>query len=146
MYDRDCRSSHLGLFLGGTLFGLAAGATAMFFLAPRSGKASRKMVVNRVEEIRDYAMDTMEEVNERVEDIFGEVNNITKSLYNDARKLWTKQVKTLNHSLDKIDKDKYGEMIDSVMDSLRSNKKYSVDELTKVKRYLNTEVKKLVAG
>lgn len=138
-----CTKSNAGAFAVGAVVGLAAGATAMFFLAPRSGKASRKMVAHRIEEIKDYTQDATEEINRRVKEVFGEVNDITKALYGDARKLWTKQVKTLNTSWDQIDKDKYNEMIDNVMVSLKDSKKYSADELNKVKRYLTTEVKKV---
>jgi gas vesicle protein len=145
--ERCCHGgAHAGFFVGGALLGLAAGAVSMFFLAPRAGKESRKMVAKRVNEIKEYTQENAEEVKERVQEIFGEVTKLTTALYNDARKLWNKQVTTITNAFGKIDKDKYAKMIDDVVETLESSKKYSEGELTKVRKYLISETKRLVAG
>ena len=146
MSEGRCCRSGAGLFVGGAVFGLLAGGVAMFFLAPRPGKESRKMVTKRVEEIKDYAQDSADEVKERVQEIFGEVSKLTTSLYEDVRKLWGKQVKLMGSAFGKVDKNKYSKMIDNVMDALKDSKKYSEIELGKVRKYLATETKRLVAG
>ncbi|MDO5561536.1 MAG: YtxH domain-containing protein [bacterium] len=128
--------------MGGFLFGAAAGAVAMFLLAPRSGKENRKMIQDRVEELSDYIEDERSLIEDKVEEIFGEVNALTTSLFNDARKLWNDQVRTFEKSMDKIDKNKYLEMVDNVMEKLQSSKKYNNNDLTKVKRYLSSEWRK----
>ena len=128
--------------MGGFLFGAAAGAAAMFFLAPRSGKENRKLMQDRLSELSDYIEDERSMMEDKVEEIFGEVNAITTSLFNDARRLWNEQVHTFEKSMDKIDKTKYSEMVDNVVEKLQGNKKYSNTDLNKVKRYLSSEWRK----
>ncbi len=128
--------------LSGMLFGAAAGAAAMFFLAPRSGKENRKMVKDKIGELSDYIEEEKELMEQKVKDIFGEVNALTTSLFNDARRLWNTQVKTFEKSLDKIDKNRYQEMVDNVIEKLQSSKKYDQGHLAKMKRYLTSEWRK----
>jgi gas vesicle protein len=125
--------------LSGLVLGAAAGAGAMFFLSPRSGKANRRMVQNKVQEIGDYLQEEKELLEERVEDIFGEVSALTTALYQDARKLWDNQVRALSKSLEKIDRKAYQEMVESVIEKLQVSKKYDDSNLSKVKRYLNSQ-------
>ena len=129
--------------LAGLVVGATAGATAMFFLSPRSGKANRQLMRRKMEELSDYVESESAALSERVYEIFGEVNNITTSLYNDARRLWEAQVRTFEKSVDKIDKKSYQEMVDNVIESLQVDKKYTNDDLSKIKRYLNSQWRKL---
>ncbi len=128
--------------LTGLIVGATAGATAMFFLSPRSGEENRKMAKKRYDEIIDQIEEERSALEDKVEEIFGEVNAITTSLFNDARNLWNTQIKTLEKSVDKIDKAHYQEMVDSIMEKLQGNKKYDNTDLTKMKRYLSGEWKK----
>ena len=120
-----------------------AGATAMFFLSPRSGRANRRLLSDKWEEFNDYLDAEREAIADRVYDIFGEVSAITTSLYEDARKLWEQQVHTFEKSLDKIDKKAYQEMVDNVVEKLQSFNRYEDDDLEKIKRYLNSQWRKL---
>ena len=137
------QQSNFWAMLTGVVLGATAGATAMFFLSPRSGQANRRLVRNKWEELTDYVESEKEAIAERVEEIFGEVNSITMSLYNDARKLWDTQVRAFEKSMDKIDKKSYQEMVDNVIEKLQVNKKYDDDDLSKIKRYLNSQWRKL---
>jgi gas vesicle protein len=125
--------------LGALLFGAALGAGAMYFLAPRSGKANRALIKARVDELQDYLDDEREALEDKIKEIFGEVNALTTALYKDARHLWDSQVAAFEKSLKKIDKRAYQEMVDNVMEKLLVNKRYNNDHLTKVKRYLNSQ-------
>jgi len=138
--------SNFWAMLSGVVLGATAGATAMFFLSPRSGQANRRMVRHKFEELTDYVEAERQAIAERVEDIFGEVNSLTMSLYNDARKLWDNQVRAFEKSMDKIDKKSYQEMVDNVIEKLQVNKKYTDDDLSKIKRYLNSQWRKLAAS
>ncbi|MBQ6154396.1 YtxH domain-containing protein [bacterium] len=135
--------SNFGAVLGGMIMGAVAGATAMFFASPRSGKANRRIAKAKFTELTDYMDAERDASAERVYDILGDVNALTTSLYNDARRLWNSQVKTFEKSMDKIDKKSYLEMVDNVMEKLQVSKKYGDDELSKIKRYLNSQWKKL---
>lgn len=126
----------------GLVIGAVAGATAMFFLSPQSGEENRKMAKKKYEELTDYMEEERSALEDRVEEIFGEVNQIRMSLFNDARNLWNNQVSALEKSLDKIDKTRYQEMVDSVMEKLQGSKKYDNTDLAKMKRYLAGEWKK----
>lgn len=128
--------------LSGLVIGATAGAAAMFFLSPRSGKENRRLVKAKYEELADYVEEEKAIIEEKVKEIFGEVNELTVSLFKDAKKLWNTQVQAFEKSLDKIDKGRYQEMIDSVMEKLQGNKKYQNTDLAKMKRYLASEWKK----
>lgn len=136
----DCdRHSNFFPMMGGMILGGMLGAGAMYFLSPRSGKANRKIVKDRVDELSDYLLEEKELLEEKVQDIFGDVNEITTSLFNDARKLWDSQVRTFEKSMGQINKVKYQEMVDNVMEKLQTNHKYTDSDLTKMKRYLSNQ-------
>ncbi len=128
--------------LSGLVLGATAGAAAMFFLSPRSGKENRRLAKAKYKELADYVEEEKMALEDKVEDIFGEVNEITTSLFNDAKRLWNTQVEAFEKSLDKIDKNRYQEMVDGVMEKLQGNKKYDSTDLAKMKRYLANEWKK----
>ena len=137
------RQSSFWPALAGMTIGAAAGAVAMFFLSPRSGRANRRLVADKWDEFNDYLDAERDAITDRVYDIFGEVSAITTSLYDDARRLWESQVKAFEKSLDKIDKKSYQEMVDNVIEKLQASKKYESDDLSKIKRYLNSQWRKL---
>jgi gas vesicle protein len=125
--------------LGALIVGGILGATTMFFLTPRSGKANRALVKAKVSELQEYVDDEREALEDKIQNIFGEVNAITQALYNDARRLWDGQVRALEKTMKKIDKGAYQEMVDNVMEKLQGNKKYDATNLGKIKRYLNNQ-------
>ena len=140
------RQSGFWPMLAGLVLGAGAGATAMFFMSPRSGKANRRIVRHKWEELSDYVHEEKEAVTERVYEIFGEVNAMTLALYKDARRMWDAQVRSFEKSLSKIDKKGYQEMVDDIIEKLQATKKYADDDLSKVKRYLNSQWRKLLAA
>ncbi len=128
--------------VSGLVLGATAGAAAMFFLSPRSGKENRRLAKAKYQELADYVEDEKNALENKVEEIFGDVNEITISLFNDAKRLWNTQVQAFEKSLEKIDKNRYQEMVDGVMEKLQGNKKYDNTDLAKMKRYLANEWKK----
>jgi gas vesicle protein len=54
-------------FLGGTLFGLAVGATLGVFFAPAKGARTRRLLARKAEEIGDRATEMAETAREAVE-------------------------------------------------------------------------------
>lgn len=128
--------------LSGLIIGATAGAAAMFFLSPRSGKENRRLAKTKYQELTDYVEEEKSAIEDKVTEIFGDVNELTLSLFNDAKRLWNTQVQAFEKSLDKIDKNRYQEMVDSVMEKLQGNKKYDNTDLAKMKRYLANEWKK----
>ena len=129
--------------LAGLTLGAISGAAAMFFLSPRSGRANRRLFADKWENFQDYLDDERSVLEDRVYDIFGEVSDLTMTLYEDARRLWEAQVRTFEKSLDKIDKKGYQEMVDNVMEKLQGSKSYESTDLAKIKRYLNSQWRKL---
>lgn len=129
--------------LAGLAIGSMAGAAAAFFYSPRSGRANRRLLADKWDEFNDYLDAEREAISDRVYDIFGEVSAITTSLYEDARELWEQQIHTFEKSLDKIDKKSYQEMVDNVIEKLQASRRYEADDLSKIKRYLNSQWRKL---
>ncbi|MBQ6438285.1 YtxH domain-containing protein [bacterium] len=143
MYERQ---SNFWPALAGMAIGAIGGAAAMFFLSPRSGRANRRLLARKMEEWGDYLESESEAIAERVYDIFGEVNESTTALFNDARRAWEIQIRKFERTLDKLDKKTYQDMVDDVMESLQIGKRYAEDDLSKMKRYLNSQWRKLAAS
>ena len=59
--EHETRANHPKSFLAGMLLGGLAGASAMLFLAPQSGKRTRTQIQSKSIELRDLATETMDD-------------------------------------------------------------------------------------
>jgi gas vesicle protein len=66
------------LFLGGLLLGSVAGAGAMLFMAPQSGKKTRKQLKHRGRKVRKQITKM---VKHKVEEVHDQVNHATSSIH-----------------------------------------------------------------
>lgn len=71
--------SNVGSVLAGMLIGAAAGAAAMLLLAPQSGRATRKQIMDKGIELRDRTAGM-------VDDAMGQLRSGTSMLVADGRK------------------------------------------------------------
>jgi gas vesicle protein len=137
----DKKTSKLGL---GMLLGLAAGAVAGLFLAPKSGKQLRKDVSKKTKEIQKLLEE--KDFEEIVKGIFGSVNKDSVELLEKAKINLAEKLANLKDSLEKLDKEKYKQIVSEVVDEVKTDKSVSQDSLSKLKTYLESDFKKLQKG
>jgi gas vesicle protein len=133
------RSSKFGL---GLVFGMITGALAGLFLAPKSGKENREAVAKKITELRELLEE--KEIDKKVQEIFGEVTAEAKELYLKVKEELINRLAELKESLDKIDREKYLNMVEEVMKTVRTESRHNVHQVEKLKEDLVKNWNRLV--
>lgn len=127
----DKKKSNFG---AGVIVGAAIGGLAAFFLSPKSGKENRKMAMKKYEAIKKMLKGkSMEEV---VTEIFGKVTEEGKHLYNIARDEMTLRLDTMKETIDTIDRDKYVQLVDDVIERVKKEADATKERITKLQDFL----------
>jgi len=109
-----------GKFLA-TVVGLIAGAVGGLLLAPQSGKKTRanlkKMAMMLTEEVEGTVKDTKE----KVEEVFGEVTEEAMNKYKEIKSTVMNKVAEVKTAGKEIDKEKYVEIVEKVVDEYKSD-------------------------
>ena len=79
--------SHLGSFFSGLLIGGLAASAAMLFMAPQSGKKTRKILLRKTNDLRDQAADLLEEARDTAEDTLDRGMKTSRHLQKQARRM-----------------------------------------------------------
>lgn len=95
-FQFDDVESSSSRFLAGMLWGIAIGAVAGLFLAPRRGAELREQVANSVNRASRRAADTYTRASETVNDIAGRAADISKTLSDRAAVLTAKLNRTMS--------------------------------------------------
>ncbi len=125
-----------GLLLGTILGGLGA-----LFLSPKSGKENRELVAKKIAELEQILEE--KELDKVLKDIFGEANKETKKILFQAKEKLINKLANLKGAIDNIDKDKFRELVEEVVDKLQFEAKREVKEMIKLKEHLFKEWYKL---
>jgi gas vesicle protein len=136
-------ASYIKGFTTGAFIGGLAGAGLAFFLSPRTGAQNRRLVHRRFDILKDRAQDIGEDISDTVMEIFGEVSEATVGLYEDGRHLFEKQLRTFKNNWEDIDKEKYHDIVNSIGESLESNKKHRIEDIEDLKRYWRKNWRKI---
>lgn len=83
-------------FLAGMIWGMAIGAVAGLFLAPRRGAELREQVADSVNRASRRAADTYNRASETMNDLAGRAADITKTLSDRASVLTAKLNRTMS--------------------------------------------------
>ncbi len=118
----------------GVLIGAALGSLAAFFLSPKSGKENREMVLQKLEDIKKLLKN--KSLDEIVTEIFGKVTDEGKHLYTVARDEMNTRIDTLKESVEDIDKDKYTQIVDDVIERLKKEADATKERLAKLQDFL----------
>jgi gas vesicle protein len=99
-----------GSFMKGTMLGVLIGAVAGVLFAPKSGKETR-------EDIKKTAKDVAKKAGD---------------MYEDARSLVEAKIEALQRAGKRIDKDKYGSLVQEVISELKNDREVTADAAKRV--------------
>lgn len=124
----DKKTSKFGL---GLLFGSILGGLAAFFLSPNSGKENREVVLKKMRELMKDLEDL--ELDKKVKEIWGEASVEGKKIYKAARKELVVKLESVKDAWDELDKEKYVEMVEDVVQELKKETPKAADKLMRLK-------------
>ena len=115
----------------GVVIGAAGAALASIFLTSKEGKKLEKNVMKNINKAKKTLSE--QELDKKAKKIFGKATKETKLLYLKSREMFINAAIDLRRRFDKIDREKYGEIIESLVFDLKKTGKYSVIHLGKLK-------------
>lgn len=118
----------------GVIFGAVLGSLAAFFLSPKSGKENREMVLQKLEDIKKLLQN--KSLDEIVIEIFGKVTEEGKRLYTLARAEMNTRLDSMKESVEDIDRDKYTQLVDDVIERLKKEADATKERLAKLRDFL----------
>lgn len=125
------KKSNFGI---GVLIGAAIGSVAAFFLSPKSGKENREIVLQKLEAIKKMLKN--KSLDEIVIEIFGKVTDEGKRLYTLARDEMNTRLDSMKESVEDIDRDKYTQLVDDVIERLKKEADATKERLAKLRDFL----------
>lgn len=136
----------------GLMIGAAVGATAAFFLSPKSGKENREDAKKKIGKIKEHVdtqskqakikMDELikfveeKQYDEKVKKMFSDASEESKKMYATLRKETATQLSNLRQSIEKVDTAKYQKTVDDIIAKMKKDTKASQTNLDEAKRYL----------
>lgn len=120
-----------------------AGALGGLLLAPQSGKKTRKDISNLAADLALQAKGKAQETQKQVSDVFGKYSEESKAKYTEIKNNLMGKVATLKAAGKKIDKGKYGELVDEVVKSFRGDLKTGKNSVSKISGYLKKDWEKI---
>lgn len=136
-------SKNNGKFLFGGLLGAAVGIIGGILLAPKSGKETREGIAKLALEITKAVKTQVDETKSRVRDIYGKVTEETITKYKQVRDAVIAKVASVKTAGQKIDKEKYGKIVDEVLADFKSDFGKSKNGVEKIAKYLKRDWDKI---
>lgn len=130
-HQNNQKKSNFGL---GVLIGAALGSVAAFFLSPKSGPENREMIMKKLESIKKLLKE--KSLDEIVMEIFGKVTDEGKRLYTVARDEMNTRLDAMKETVEDIDRDKYVELVDDVIERVKKEGDVSKERLEKLHAFL----------
>lgn len=142
-------------FGAGIIIGAVLGGVAAYFLSPKSGKENREMAKQKLDEMKKRVEG--KSIDEIVKEIFGMASEEGEKLYTRARNDLNARLDVLQESIDAIDRGKYKNIVDEVLENLKNETEITKDRLSRLQEYLmdrwdiaqeegEKDTKKLAAG
>ncbi|HCU55245.1 TPA: hypothetical protein DIC29_02165 [Candidatus Shapirobacteria bacterium] len=130
------------LFLAG-IFGAIAGAIGGLLLAPQSGKETREDIARISKELANKMKTKAVDTKKKVMDVFGETSQAAVDKYTEIRTAVTDKLAALKNAGNNIDKDKYGEVVDQVVDGFKDDFKATKAGAKKMAKLLKNDWNKV---
>jgi gas vesicle protein len=124
------------LFIGAILGAI----TALFFSTTEEGE-TKEIVRKKVKESKEKLSEVRE--SEMVKKIFGKNSTEVMRIFRETKDDLVNRLAKVKGSFDKIDKKKYMDAVNEVVSDLKKNKQVTSEQLSKMKKYLTDDYKKL---
>ena len=118
----------------GIIIGAVLGGVAAYFLSPKSGKENREMAKQKLDEMKKRVEG--KSIDEIVKEIFGMASEEGEKLYTRARNDLNARLDILQESIDEIDRGKYKNIVDEVLENLKNETEITKDRLSRLQEYL----------
>lgn len=125
------------------LFGAALGAVGGLLLAPQSGRKTREKISSLAKELGKKVSTESKETKGRIKDVFGKVTDEATQKYNEVKNSVIGKVAQVKTAGEKIDKEKYIEVVDGVVSDFRSDLEGAKASVTKIATYLKKDWEKV---
>ncbi len=130
------------MFVAG-LLGAVVGALGGLLLAPQSGKSTREAISMLAKELSKKIKTETKETKERVLDVFGKATDEATQKYNEVKNSVVGKVAQVKTAGEKIDKDKYGKVVDEVVSEFKSELDSAKGSVSKIAMYLKKDWEKV---
>lgn len=136
--DDTQKKSKFGI---GLLLGSVAGAIAAIFLTPKTGKESRELALQKLNEFETYLK--VNEVDVKVKKIFDDVSEDAKAVYKEVVADFSKALTELQEKVGEIDKDAYLDKMEEVIGNSRLQKVFPMEVVENFRNFLSSSYEKL---
>lgn len=136
--DDTQKKSKFGI---GLLLGSVAGAIAAIFLTPKTGKESRELALQKLNEFETYLK--VNEVDVKVKKIFNDVSEDAKVVYKEVVADFSKALNELQAKVGEIDKDAYLDKMEEVIGNSRLQKVFPMEVVENFRKFLSSSYEKL---
>ena len=136
--DDTQKKSKFGI---GLLLGSVAGAIAAIFLTPKTGKESRELALQKLNEFETYLK--VNEVDVKVKKIFDDVSEDAKAVYKEVVADFSKALTELQEKVGEIDKDAYLDKMEEVIGNSRLQKVFPMEVVENFRKFLSSSYEKL---
>lgn len=110
-----------GKFVLAGLLGAVAGAIGGLLFAPQSGKETREDIAELANKITKQVKTGVTETKDKVKEVFGNVSEEAIEKYKEIRSMIVDKVAALKTVGNEINKEKYSEIVDKVVDEFRDD-------------------------
>lgn len=131
--NQDRKQSNLGL---GLFIGMAIGAVAGIFMAPKSGKQNREEAAKKLKDLQKSWESG--DLQKQVQDIFGDVSEESMKMYKQAQDELTRRMEGMKEL---SDKKTYEDMVSSVVTWVQDSMGMKGEEAEKKAKKLEKKMK-----
>ena len=131
--NQDRKQSNLGL---GLFIGMAIGAVAGIFMAPKSGKQNREEAAKKLKDLQKSWESG--DLQKQVQDIFGDVSDESMKMYKQAQDELTRRMEGMKEL---SDKKTYEDMVSSVVTWVQDSMGMKGEEAEKKAKKLEKKMK-----
>lgn len=108
------------IFIAG-LLGAVAGAIGGLLFAPQSGKETREDIAELAAKITKQVKTGISDTKDKVKEVFGNVTEEAIEKYKEIRSTIVDKVAALKTVGNEINKEKYGEIVDNIIDEFKDD-------------------------
>ncbi|MEI8067644.1 MAG: YtxH domain-containing protein [Candidatus Shapirobacteria bacterium] len=130
------------IFLVG-LVAAAAGAIGGLLLAPKSGKETRDDLKKLAESLKKQVKTGVQETEAKVIEVFGEATKAATDKYTEIRTAVVDKIVALKTAGNEIDKDKYGLIVEKVVNDFKDDLVASKTSVVKMATQLKKDWEKI---